>query len=94
MTSIAQTPYADQARSSSSLIFPSDGLTPVYLDENIRKFEDKTTLKTERAYTLHDANKTNSNIKEIIESGRLAVLKVKNGALQGGLSRARTYIKH
>lgn len=82
MTSVSA-PYAGPVQGPATIVFPySNGLTTVYLDEVAKQFTD-TTLKIEGAYTLHEAGKKTENITKIIESGRVAVLKVKDGALQG-----------
>lgn len=69
---------------SVSLVFShSNMLQTVYLDELPFYFETEAQKKTDSAYAVHIANSQTTNIGKIIESGRLCVLKVKDGSLQG-----------
>jgi hypothetical protein len=81
MTSIASFPFHNSNISGPPSIVGPDGIQIIYIDENPVEFKDET-LKTQRAFALRIASKNTANISKIIESGRLAVLKIKNNSIQ------------
>lgn len=73
----------------AAIIFPfSNGINPVYLEESVYQFKTEAQ-KTDSAYTMHIPTNKTDNISKIIDSGRLALLKIKDGKLQGILIHSK-----
>lgn len=77
MTSALTSPKSSILPGGGRLSVP-DGFRYTYIDESPATFTNEGLIK-EKAYLLHDIAKTTNNLPRILNSGRLALLKFKDG---------------